>query len=308
MSVENFQPRIWASAIDVPYQEGLVYAQESVASTQFAEPLLQGGKSIKIQHIGTANIRDHNRNEDLVYDNADLTETELVMDQEKYFGFRVSDVDKAQAAGDFQSPLTAEHAYRLSAAADTYVGAAIKKNAKHKLDAATVFDGSDYMIPAAGQRTAWDILRAISTELNKHAAPSLNRWAVVGPNFAGALLADRRFTDAAAAGTDKILRSGMIGAVPTLGLTVMTSNSVPTTKTAETVAAGAPGAVAYASQIYEIEALRDPNRFGDLVRGLLVFGAQVVRPDGLVTVDVDVKPGSPAGGSPAGGSPAGAAA
>ena len=60
-----------------------------------------------------------------------------------------------------------------------------------------------------------------------------------------------------------------------------------------------PGALAFASQLRTLEALRDPDRFGDLVRGLMVSGAAVIRPKGIVSLEADVKGGTLGGGSTA---------
>lgn len=308
MSVEKFIPSIWASAIETPYRASLVYSQPNVASTRFQNILQDSGRSVEIPHIGTGNIRKHDRNTDLTYDDVTLSTTTLEMNQELYFGFRVNDVDKVQAAGEFQGAVTEEHAHRLAREADGYVAKIAAKDASKKLTKKSIFNGADYYRPGDGQETAWDVLRELSTELNKVSAPSVNRWVVVGSNFASALLADRRFTEVDKAGTDSVLRSGNLGAVQTLGFTVLTSPAVPEKSGAETIIAGVPGAIAYASQLQKIEAMRDPNRFGDLVRGLLVFGAGVINPDGVVTVDVSTAKGqSIYGGSPASPAPSEAA-
>lgn len=296
MAVTTFQPKVWAAGIEVPYRASLVYAQPSIADTTFQEVLSGGGRSVSINHIGAATIRDHDRNVDLTYDDLDLTEVELVMDQEKYFGFRVPDVDKAQAAGDFQGPATEEHAQKLALNADSYIATVIKNGAGKKLGNVPVFDGADFKQPTGDQVTAWDVLRQIATELNKVSAPTTNRWVNVGPTFAGALLADKHFSAANVAGTDRVLRTGEIGVIPTLGFTVQVTAAVPTVAGREVISAGVPNAVVFASQLREIEALRDPNRFGDIVRGLQVFGAQVLHPEGLVTLEADVqKAAAPAG-------------
>ena len=119
---------------------------------------------------------------------------------------------------------------------------------------------------------------------------------MVGPDFAGALLADGRVTKADKAGTDRVARNGLVAELDILGLTVYQTNAIPRTAGRETIIAGVPGAMVAATQLYEIEALRDQKRFGDLVRGLEVAGAKVIRPKGVVTLEADVQPGKLPGG------------
>ena len=299
MTIESFKPRLWGSALEVPFKDALVFGQPGITDTRFQQMLQRGGRSVTINAIGDADIRKHDRTQNLTYDDISTTEMELVMDQEWYFGFRVNDVDKVQAAGDFQSTATKEHAHKLAVQVDGYLAQSLAADAGTKLKTKPIFDGADYYRPAEGQTTAWDALRQVVTELNKNSAPNSNRWVVVGPNFASALLADRRVTEADKTGTDRIARNGIVADLPILGLTVYQTNAIPMVAGRETIIAGVPGALVSAIQLYEIEALRDQNRFGDLVRGLEVAGAKVIRPKGVVTLEADVKPGTLGGGATA---------
>lgn len=292
MSVQSFQPNLWGAALEVPFKDALVFGQPGIADTRFQPMLQQGGRSVTINAIGDANIRKHDRTVDLTYDDISTTSMELVMDQEWYFGFRVSDVDKVQAAGDFQSTATEEHAHKLAAEVDGYLAQSLAADAGTKLKTVPVFDGADFYRPGDNQITAWDALRNVVTELNKNSAPTGNRWVVVGPKFAGALLADRRVTEKDKTGTDRIARNGIVADLPILGLTVYQTNAIPTVAGRETIIAGVPGALVSAIQLYEIEALRNPDRFGDIVRGLEVAGAKVIRPKGVVTLEADVLGGT----------------
>lgn len=291
MSVATFQPKLWASALEVPFKKSLVYGNGSIADTRFQPMLQNGGRSVTINTIGAATVKDYDRNTPMVYEDVTTTEIELVMNQEKYYGFAVHDIDKVQAAGDFQSVSTEMHAAEMAGVVDGYVAGVAANGAGKKLGSRPVFNGADYYRPDAGQKTAWDILRELSLELNKVSAPSLNRWVVIGPKFADALLGDRHITEAHTAGTDQVARQGQVAAIPTLGFTVYTSNNVPTVAGREKITAGVPGSLVFATQLQFVEALRDIDHPRDLFRGLQVFGAEVIRPSGLVTIEADVVDG-----------------
>jgi hypothetical protein len=48
-------------------------------------------------------------------------------------------------------------------------------------------------------------------------------------------------------------------------------------------------AIAFAGQIHEVEALRDPDTFKDIVRGLDVFGSKVIDEARIQVVKVPLK-------------------
>lgn len=89
-----------------------------------------------------------------------------------------------------------------------------------------------------------------------------------------------------ASGNDQGLRNGIVGRA--VGFDVLVSNNAPSTAGRELAIAGVPDAFAFASQLVETEALRDPSHFGDIVRGLNVYGAAVTRPEGIATADINV--------------------
>lgn len=291
MAITSFVPKLWASSLEVPFKKSLVYGNGGIADMRFQPMLQNSGRSVSINTIGAASTKAYVRGTAMTYDDVTTTETELIMDQERYYGFAVHDIDKVQAAGDFQSVSTQMHAEEMAGDVDTFIGTVAADGAGKKLGSRPVFNGADYYRPDAGQKTAWDILRELSLELNKVSAPSLSRWVVVGPNFADALLGDRHLTDAHVAGTDQVARTGQIAAIPTLGFTIYSTNNIPTVATREKVTAGVPGSLVAATQLQTSEALRDIDHPRDLFRGLQVFGAQVIRPSGIVTVEADVLDG-----------------
>ena len=62
------------------------------------------------------------------------------------------------------------------------------------------------------------------------------------------------------------------------------SNNVAAASTATgKIMAGHISSTATAQTIISTEVLRDPSSFGDIVRGLHVYGAKVLRPEALVS-------------------------
>lgn len=297
MSVASFLPKLWAAGLEVPFKNALVFAQPDIASTKFQPMLQQGARSVEINVIGSPKIKKHDRTQNLVYDELDTTSIELVMDQEDYYAFDVPDIDKVQAAGDFATVGLDMHGIAMAETVDSYIGKVIQAEAGKKIGSTAVFDGADFYTPTDGQITAWDTLRKIVKELNMVSAPSVNRWCVVGANFADALLADKHITEADKAGTDAVARNGLIATLKTIGLSIFVSNAVPTVAEREVISAGVPGSLAFATQLYKVEAGRKETKFADYFRGLQVYGAKVINPKGLVTLEAAVAPGVLPGGA-----------
>lgn len=293
MSIDNFKPRLWAAGLNVPFEENLVYADPLIASTEFQPMLAGGGLSVEINKIGAGTTRKYVKGEALTYDEINTEKSTLTMDQQEYYGFVVNDIDKAQAAGEFESTATRQHALAMAGTVDKYLGALLADNAGKKLGNTGVFNGRDFTRPKTGQMTAWDMLNEIVLELNKVSAPSTDRWLVAGPKFASALLRDSHLTEADKAGTDQVARTGQVAAIKTLGITVKTSNNVPVVAGREKLVAGVPGALEFATQLRTVEVLRDKDDFQDYFRGLQVYGGVVAAPEGLVCAEADVLDGTP---------------
>jgi hypothetical protein len=103
---------------------------------------------------------------------------------------------------------------------------------------------------------------------------------IVPPWYVGLLEKDDRFVKGPSNPSPDVLRNGFAGTVS--GVMVLESNNVPnTTDTAYKIVAGTSMAFTYAEQIRKVEAYRPERRFADAVKGLHLYGGQVIRPEAL---------------------------
>ena len=80
------------------------------------------------------------------------------------------------------------------------------------------------------------------------------------------------------------LRNGLVASGKLRGFDMYKSNNIAaTTNAAGKCMAGHMSATATANTILSTEVLRDPTSFGDIVRGLHVYGAKVLRDEALVS-------------------------
>ena len=129
-----------------------------------------------------------------------------------------------------------------------------------------------------------DMMAFMAKLLDEQNVPEEGRWFVAPPSFynelsqSGSKLMSVDFN----AGQGSI-RNGLVSSGKLRGFDMYKSNNVAATSTCTgKVLAGHISSTATAQTIISTEVLRDPSSFGDIVRGLHVYGAKVLRPEALV--------------------------
>lgn len=149
--------------------------------------------------------------------------------------------------------------------------------------------------PSATYVNATQVINRMGALLDQQFVPREGRWLVVDPIMMEILSdEDSKFLNADW-GSSGALRNGLM--LPKWnGFRVYMSNNLPrigtgpgTSDVADqdanfgVIVAGHDSAVATAEQIKKVEKMRSPNYFGDIVRGLHVFGHKILRPESIVT-------------------------
>lgn len=283
MAITNFIPEIWASSLLVNLRNNLVYGQMGVINRNYEGEIAVAGDTVHITSFVDPSTREYVRNSTTVtYDALTDGTRALVIDQARYFGFAVDDLDRRQALPGFVAETTLGASYNLAADADAFLAGEMVDDVDpgNELGSVTISEPGD----------AYDLLVDLRTTLTRTNTPMPGRWAVVPPEMYAQLLRDDRFIRADAAGTTAGLRNGQVGRAA--GFDVIEANTVPEDSGVYTVIAGHGIATTYAEQITDTESLRLETQFGDGVRGLHLYGAKVVRPANLATAEVEVTEGS----------------
>lgn len=291
MAVTSFIPELWNAKLLKKYEASLVYAQPSVANRDYEGDIQNQGDTVHIGSIGDPGVRAYSSATPLTFDDLSTTDQTLLIDQADYFAFKVNDVDKVQAAGDFGGPALDRAAYKIRAKADAYAGSLVKAgaHANNQLGRVKIVSGGTQMA-GAGQITAYDVLVELGLKLDNQDAPEEGRYVVVDPSFIAAISKDDRFIRVDASGTSETLRNGVI--FRAAGFDILKTSTVPTVggaganKDDKVLIAGVPGAFTFASQITKTEAGRIEAGFDDFVKGLNVYGAKVTIPEGIATATV----------------------
>ncbi len=281
MSIATFIPTIWEARLLAHLDKALVYG--NLVNRDYEGDIRQQGDTVKINQIADITVRDYKKGTDITIDDVDGTPTTLTISQDKYFAFKVEDVDAAQANVNLVDAAMARASYAMRDVVDQYVASF------HASAGVTTGLGDDTTpLSITSATKAYESLVDLKGALDDANVPADGRFVVVPSQFYGYMLKDSRFVAAGTQKTDTVLTNGYIGQAA--GFQIYQSNNVPNTKgTQYKILAGTRAAISFAQQITSTEALRMEKAFSDMVRGQLVYGAAVVQPKTLACMTANFK-------------------
>ncbi|THV43459.1 phage capsid protein [Glycomyces buryatensis] len=270
MAVINFIPEVWSATILDNFKQHAVI--EPTVATEYEGDATMGNvvhitsfatPTIVNYAVGTSGVR--------TVDPEALNDSgqPLNIDQEKAFAFYVDDIDKRQAAGGME-PVTRDAAAGLVEDAETFLADLMLADGTDRTNAEAI-EGE-----GAGNE-AFEVVKRLRTELSASPikAPLSGRTLLVNPEFSAFLLgADSKLTNVDTSGDAAGLRNATIGQL--LGFRVAETSLL--NPGSATCIAYHRSAIGYVNQVNTIEALRAQNKFADILRGLMVYGARVLRP------------------------------
>ena len=275
MAIERFIPEIWSAVLLRALETRLVYAQPGVVNRDYEGDIAAAGDTVRITSISDPTIGTYVPNSTTITpEELNDAQRTLVIDQSKYFAFKVDDVDARQAKGNVMGEAMRRAAYGLAKLTDTYVASLYTGVvAGNNLGTVSVTTGA----------IAYTQLRLLKLALDEADIPEEGRYCNAPHWFWSLLLEETKFVDASAAGTTEALRNGYVGRA--LGFNLYGSNQAPNpTGDDYIVQAGVDSAISFAQQINKTEAYRPESSFSDAIKGLHLYGAKLVRPDHIAVL------------------------
>ena len=282
MSVENFIPTIWNTEILKQYEANLVF--RDLVNRDYEGDIASQGDTVKINSIGPIAVSSYTKNSTtLSYELLQDSSQVLVIDQAKYFAFKVDDVDRVQANVDLRSAATYEAGLAIAQDINTNL-------AGRYVDAATAnklgSDGSPKTLGyTSGNDDPYKTFVNMGVILDDANVSAEGRWAVIPPWLDGMLRKSSAFVSNPAGVTGASMVNGLIGTIAGFSVyktTQLTKNGGGTVWRAMF---GHRSAISLAVQkTANAEALRLEGSFGDAIRGLTLYGSKTVRPDGLAVL------------------------
>lgn len=287
-SASGFIPSIWSGKMIEKLYAHTYYAE--IANTYYEGEIKAKGDSVEIRTTPSITIRNYEVGGGLTYEKPTSDKVTLQIDQAKYFAFEVNDVDAYQADIKLMDDWSTDAGEQMSIEIDTDINAYAygEVAAANAGDAAGVKSGAINLgttgAPVAvTKQDVMDIFVDCGTVLDEQNVPHSDRYIVIPPWMNG-MLKKSELRDASAMGdADSVYRNGKVGMLDRF--TVYVSNNLSTvtdgTDTVTNVIFGHKKALTFASQMTQMEDLKNPSDFGQLVRGLNVFGRKVIDPNAI---------------------------
>jgi hypothetical protein len=307
----GFIPEIWSAKLVQAFYASTVLS--AISNTDYEGEIQNMGDRVKIRTKPTITIRPYKSDGLLGLDRPTGGSVELYIGLGYYFSLILDDVMEVQSDLNILSMWSDDAAQQLKITVDREVlggitgGAAaankgnlagvISQNLNLGLKGAPLtVVGRQATPPVAGQIELIDVLLRMGQVMDEQNIPETGRW-VVMPAWAGRMIKQSELRQAYLSGDPvSMLRNGRLGMIDRF--TIYISNLLPNSASADPVVAaqfaagewpifaGHPHAVTFASQISKVETLRSELTFGQILRGLQVFGYQILDGKALVQAQV----------------------
>jgi hypothetical protein len=296
----SFIPTLWSGKLLAKFYQNTMLSE--IMNTDYEGELKNKGDTIRIRTAPSITINDYTgAGSTLATEVPVPIFQDMQVNKAKYFSVQTNDVLAQQADMDLMNMFTEDAAKQLKIAIEdevffnTFVA-----NYNLGTDAAPV------AVSGAASAGLLNTILAMSAALDEQNVPEDGRFLVISP-FDRQILMQTNIAQAYFTGdSSSIIRTGKIGMLDRF--TVYVSNLLPKGAAAKalvpglsatsggatltdalarrTMVAGTKHACSFAMTISKTEPLRNQTDFGDIVRGLAVYGRKVVKNEALIVAKV----------------------
>lgn len=288
----GFIPEIWSGKLVEKFYASTVLS--AISNTDYEGEIKNQGDRVKIRTKPTITIRDYKADGALTLERPEGSSLELYIGNGKYFNTILDDVIEVQSDINALSIWSDDAAQQLKITVDTDVLGGILggMHAKNKGTTAGRITSSINLgatgtpltivsrSPTVGQVEVLDMILRLAQALDEQNIPEEGRWIVL-PVWAIAMLKFSDLRQAYLTGDNTSpLRNGRVGMIDRF--TVYGSNLLPAGVAGGLAAgefavyAGHAHGLTFASQINKVQTLDSELTFGKILRGLQVYGYQIV--------------------------------
>ena len=291
-----FLPKVYSKQVLNFFRKSSVV--EAITNTDYAGEISAFGDSVRIIKEPEITVVDYTRGSDVTATKLTDAEITLVVDTANAFKFIVDDIETNMSHVNFREAATSSAAYALRDAFDEGVIAKMfagvsDSSPNHSMGtdsdtdlAAGTFDGTGNLDIGFGssEHDPIDVLSHMARLLDEQNVPEEGRWFLANPQFYEVLVqsSSKLLSVDYNAGQGSI-RNGLVSSGKLRGFDMYKTNNIASPDNAAGKCLGGHiSSTATAQTITNSEVLRDPDSFGDIVRGLHVYGAKVLREEALI--------------------------
>ena len=304
----TFIPEIWSGKLIEKFYDATVMA--AIANTDYEGEIKNQGDTIHIRQRPDIVIEDYTPDTELEVHRPNAPTVDLTIDYAKYFNAIADDVYAIQSDMDLLGMWAEDASESMKVTIDrelltTVVLGGAKAVTNRGLVAGRISGSIDLgvtgtpvlVVKSGGNATNTDIVDLIvdmGTVLDEQNIPETGRWLII-PAWLAGLIKKSDLKDASLTGdSTSIVRNGRLGMIDRF--TLYMSNLLPAgvaggLAAGETaIFAGHSMAVTFASQLTKMETMKSERTFGELIRGLQVYGCDVIKSEGLAEAIVKKAP------------------
>ena len=298
-----FLPAIYSKKVLNFFRKASV--AEAITNTDYAGEISAFGDSVKVIKEPVISVSSYTRGAATTATKLTDQEVTLVVDTANAFKFIVDDIETSMSHVNFKEVAASSAAYALRDAFDTAVIAGMftglsASSPDHVLGADDDTTMAAGVIDEASKSInllitdPLDVLARMARLLDDQNVPEEGRWVVASPDFYEQLSqSNSKLLSVDFNGGQGSIRNGLVSSGKLRGFAMYKSNNIGATSAADgKLIAGHMSAVCTAQTITSTEVIRDPDSFGDICRGLHVFGVKVIRPEALVGAFYSLSAGS----------------
>lgn len=280
----KFIPDIWSGKLQVKYYAATCISE--ITNNDWEGEIKDQGDKVIIRSVPNITIRDYTKGVSLTSEVPSSTPIELNIDKGKYFQVVIDDVDAVQTDVRLMNAFTddASEQMKITIEKDVFANiatdvASTNKGATAGAISANINLGAAGTAVSITKTNVIDYVVDMGLVLDEANVPESGRWLLI-PSAMAARIKKSDLKDASVMGdSQSALRNGRIGMIDRF--TVYSTNNLVPAAGVYNIFAGVKDGISWASQITKVETLRSTSTFGDIVRGLNVYGFKVTKPEAL---------------------------
>jgi hypothetical protein len=285
----TFIPEVWSKKLIEKFYDATVLT--AISNTDYEGEIKGQGDKVKIRTIPSLQISSYTSGQTLTNQRPESNIIELLIDKGRYWSAIVDDVQDVQSDIGLMNMWAQDASEQMKISIDTDVLGTVAADvaAANKGGAAGRISGNINLgatgAPVQLSKTnVLDFIVDMGQVLDEQNRPETGRFLVL-PFWATALLKKSDLKDASITGDGTSpMRNGRIGMIDRF--TIYQSNNLRRVtdgaNQAFDILAGVKNGLTFASQLTKTESLRAESTFGNIMRGLQVYGHKVVDGESLV--------------------------
>lgn len=270
MSIQHFQRTVWSASILKSLNT--ITSMRNHCTFQYQKDT-ENAKEVKILSVNRPTIKKYVPGTKIEREGATDSSLTLKLDQFYYFNFEIEDIDKAQSVPGLMEALTDEASRGLTLEGDKYVAKIIKDAADNTSNDEKPKVACSAVIKLTNSNAMSSVEDGFATLYENNCKVNDTFYLELAPKV---FTTYRQQLTELSTNNPEILKKGAVGKIN--NALVCIENCLAEGDDAYYNVLRTDRAVAFAEQIEKVEAYRPHDAFTDALKGLYVYGAQIVRP------------------------------